>query len=75
MQTQPQRKNSPLHDTPLKLFSKYFLDLTDLFLNLTGHLFDGALGFQLRIIGYFPGSQLDFTFHLVKLAFRLVSLA
>jgi hypothetical protein len=75
MQTQPQRKNSPLHDTPLKLFSKYFLDLTDLFLNLTGHPFSDALGFQLRIIDYFPSGLFDFTFHLVKLAFHLVPLA
>jgi hypothetical protein len=75
VQTQPQRKNPHPQDTPLKLLSKNFFYLTDLFLNLAGHLFSDTLGFQLRIIGYFPGDLPDFTFHLVKLSFRPVPLA
>jgi hypothetical protein len=66
-------KDAPVHDTPLKLLSKNLLDLTDFLLNLAGYLFSGAFSFQLWIIAYFPGSLLDFTLHLVKLTFRLVS--
>ena len=38
-------KDAPVHDTPLSLLFPNLLDLTDLFLNLTGELFTNAFNF------------------------------
>jgi hypothetical protein len=43
-------KGTPVQDTPLSLLPKKLLDLTDLFLNVSGYLFASTFGFQLWTI-------------------------
>jgi hypothetical protein len=56
------RAFSARHHTLLSLLPQDRLDLADLFLHFAGYLFTFAFGFQLGIIGDFPGHFLTLPF-------------
>jgi hypothetical protein len=51
-----------MQDTPFLLLPPNLFDLTDLFLNMAGYLFNGTFRFQLWIVAYFPGNLLTLPF-------------
>jgi len=65
-------KDTSAHDSTLSLLPQNLLDLADLFLNFAGYLFTCTFGFQLGIIGDFPGYFLDLALRFVKRAFHFV---
>jgi hypothetical protein len=58
--------------SPPNLLLEHFFDLSDLFLNFPGVLFDVAFRPYVRIVRNFAGHLCDFAFHFMNSAFNLI---